>query len=872
MSKNKTATLFALFLMFAMTFSLVALPSANAHTPPWTVKTFAFIEVNPNPVGVGQTAYVNFWIDCVPPTAIGSWGTRWHGFKVTVTTPNGDTTDLGTFDSDATGGAWTQYVPDKVGTYTFDFSFPGQADVQEENPYPYGRSAIRGLDSINDTYTASSASTTLTVQEEQIVELYPANPLPTQYWTRPITSMNREWYSIGGNWLGTTVSGSATSAGNFQPYTTAPNTAHILWTYPQAFGGQIGGESGSTSTSLYQTGTAYESRTGYRGNSPVIMYGILYYTFFPGASTNPDGMNAVDLKTGKLLWNMPLITSGKEDDEQTLFAGMIYNFITGNGYGAHAYLFSETKGLGDVVPKEAPSWSMYDAMTGKWILTIANATLQPKLVTGPNGELISYSVAGGMLRLWNMSKCIEEGSALNNIYSGYHAAEIWRPPQNATIDWAGGYQWSAPLATTYDGNPLRLGISAIDYSDDVALLTQSAPATSEGSNSEGWRIDAGYSASTGALLWGPIKRTIPQWTSEKITAAGDGVYTSWNQEGMTWTTYSIATGKLLWTTTPWTNTWNYFGSGSVIGDGIEICWAFGGQVACYDVTTGAEIWSWSTGSAGYDTPYGVWPIYGSPAGLLADGKFYIGTGHEYTPPVFKGAKVYCLNATTGKEIWSIIDWPGSKGDWFIGDGVFVAPNIYDMQLYAYAPGPTKTTVTAPSVGVTTETPVTISGTVMDISPGSQQSAVAMNFPNGLPCVSDASMTPWMEFVYEQQPCPANVTGVPVTISTIDPNGNYVYLGTTISDGSGFYSFTLDTSQLGAGPGKYTITATFAGSDSYYSSSSEAAFTLALAPATTPAPTSPPASMADIYFLPMSIGIIIAVIVVGLLLVLMLRKR
>jgi outer membrane protein assembly factor BamB len=866
MSKNKTAIAIALFLMFAMTFSLVALPAANAHTPPWAVKTFAFIQVNPNPVGVGQTAYVNFWIDCVPPTAIGSWGTRWHDFKVAVTTPNGDTMDLGTFDSDATGGAWTQYVPDKVGTYTFDFSFPGQV-AEEENPYPYDRSGIRGLDSINDTYTASSASTTLTVQEEEILELYPPNSLPTEYWTRPINSMNREWYGIGGNWLGTALSGGATSAGNFNPYTTAPNSAHILWTYPQAFGGQIGGEFGSTSTSLFATGTAYEGRFGYRGNSPVVMYGILYYTFFPGASNNPVGMNAVDLKTGKLLWHMPMITNGKEDDEQTLYAGMLYNFITGNQYGAHTYLFSQTSGLGNLIPKEPKSWSMYDAMTGQWILTIANASAGT-LLEGPSGEILSYTVAGGMLRLWNMSKCIEEGSALYNIYSGYHSTEIWRPPQNATIDWAGGYQWSAPIATTYEDNPIRLGISGLDYSNDVALLTQSAPATSEGSNSEGWRIDAGYRATDGTLLWGPIKRTITQWTSEKITAAGHGVYTEWNQEEMTWTTYSITTGKFLWETTPWTNEWNYFGSGSVIGDGVEICWAFGGQVACYNITTGAEIWSWSTGSAGYDTPYGVWPIYGSPAGLLAEGKFYIGTGHEYTPPVFKGAKVYCLNATTGKEIWSIIDWPGSKGDWVIGDGVFVSPNIYDMQLYAYAPGPTKTTVTAPSVGVTTETPVTISGTVTDISPGSQQTAVAMNFPNGLPCVSDESMTPFMEAVYEQQPMPSNVTGVQVTLSVLDSNGNCYDIGTTTTDVSGTYGLTWTPTI----PGSYTLYGTFSGTQSYYGSSAVTYLYASEAPQATSEPTPMPASTADIYILPGIAGIIIAIVVVGAILILMLRKR
>ena len=67
-------------------------------------------------------------------------------------------------------------------------------------------------------------------------------------------------------------------------------------------------------------------------------------------------------------------------------------------------------------------------------------------------------------------------------------------------------------------------------------------------------------------------------------------------------------------------------------------------------------------------------------------------------------------------------------------------NAYDNQIYAYGMGPSKTTVTAPDVGVTTATPVTITGTVMDISAGSQQNAVAANFPNGLPCVSDASMS------------------------------------------------------------------------------------------------------------------------------------
>ena len=100
----------------------------------------------------------------------------------------------------------------------------------------------------------------------------------------------------------------------------------------------------------------------------------------------------------------------------------------------------------------------------------------------------------------------------------------------------------------------------------------------------------------------------------------------------------------------------------------------------------------------------------------------------------------------------------------ISDGVMTTLNSYDNQIYAYGMGPSKTTVTAPDIGVTTATPITITGTVTDISAGTQQNAVAANFPNGLPCVSDASMTQFMEAVYMQQPMPTNITGVPVTLS------------------------------------------------------------------------------------------------------------
>ncbi len=72
--------------------------------------------------------------------------------------------------------------------------------------------------------------------------------------------------------------------------------------------------------------------------------------------------------------------------------------------------------------------------------------------------------------------------------------------------------------------------------------------------------------------------------------------------------------------------------------------------------------------------------------------------------------------------------------------------------------------------------------------------------------------------------------VPVELSVIDTNGNERTIGTTTSDSSGTFSYqwTPDIT------GKYTVTATFAGTNSYWPSYSETTF--AVDPATsTPIP-------------------------------------
>jgi hypothetical protein len=73
-------------------------------------------------------------------------------------------------------------------------------------------------------------------------------------------------------------------------------------------------------------------------------------------------------------------------------------------------------------------------------------------------------------------------------------------------------------------------------------------------------------------------------------------------------------------------------------------------------------------------------------------------------------------------------------------------------------------------------------------------------------------------------------------------------------------------------GNYTVIATFAGSNSYWGSSAETSFYATEAPAATPAPTPMPTSLADTYFVPAVIGILVAIVVVGAVLFLLLRKK
>jgi hypothetical protein len=307
---------------------------------------------------------------------------------------------------------------------------------------------------------------------------------------------------------------------------------------------------------------------------------------------------------------------------------------------------------------------------------------------------------------------------------------------------------------------------------------------------------------------------------------------------MQWYGWNAYTGEALWgPTVSDTDPWGSLPTTGVsaISNGVLYGVTVSG-VRAFDLTSGEELWSFKGIQSGADFPsFNYYPFM--HAGMVvADGEVYVTTAVSHGDPQFRGAQLYCVNATSGALLWNTnsftLDYIA------IADGVLLAFNEYDNQIYAYGKGPSATTVTAPDSVQLLGNEILLQGAVTDISAGSYQEAVAANFPYGLPCVSDESMTQWMEYVYEQQPKPTDVTGVEVHLTAIDPNGNFQDLGYITSDYTGSYS-TLWVPPVS---GKYVVTATFEGSASYYGSSSKtAAFFVSEAAAPAIATPTQPAS-------------------------------
>ncbi|MCW4045854.1 MAG: PQQ-binding-like beta-propeller repeat protein [Candidatus Bathyarchaeota archaeon] len=882
------ATIISLILAFAVATSLT-LPSVIAHTPPWTLNTYCYIATSPQTVGVNQEVIISVWLNAVPPTAVGGYGDRWT-FYVDITLPDGSNETLGPIKSDPVGGSYTIYVPTQVGTYTLVGRFPGH--TLTGMPTSSGQPSTDV--NVNDTFTAStSKKTTIIVQEDQIPR-YTETPLPTGYWTRPIYDTNRGWGStVMGQWLGGAYYENLRTQGI--PYTTAPESSHILWTRSMWSGGIMGGQSGDIA---YYNGIAYEGFA-----SPlVVLEGKAYY---PIQTVPRYGWYCIDLYTGETIYY-----ENNTDGATTVpTLGQVLDIENPNQYGGFPYLW-RTSGVG------TNTWEMLDGFTGKAICKIANVSTSGTQFRDSIGSIcyVNFVNLGTTanpnyyMQVWNTTeaiwwrqqygvyppKTLLNGSTIPATTTS-NDAWYWRP--GATI-----VGMSSQGYTTYDGRngySMNVSVASIlgprntvvnqtgtirEVIPDEYVVVGTAGQNDARGNAPGFlRAYSLKRPNWGQILW-DITFTAPRATDEfpNNTYSGgvsfgglsskDNVF--WFTERVTgkiWV-YSIATGQQLWTYTI-NDQWYYYGTSLTVNNGKAYTISTTGVLNCFNATTGAFLWNWTAPSIGYLETEGLTYTPLSLAFFIDDPltgrqKVYLhgSTGWAgQTSPIRRDGAIFCVDTTTGEMLWRLTAYPSYANNALsrviVSEGRIIYLDNHDNQIYCLGKGPSATTVTAPQNVPFLGSSVMITGTVTDQSPSGRRNINGnLDFTlKGTPAIADEYMDAWMEYMFHQRPIPANAKGVEVSLDALDPNSNFIHIGTVVSDINGNYGcvFTPEV------PGTYKIIATFAGSASYGASSATTYLAVDEAPPATAPPEYPQPIDYTLHFVVTGIAIIIAIIVVGL---------
>jgi hypothetical protein len=837
---------------------------AQAHTPAWQITTFAYISAAPNPVGVGQTTNIVFWLDTVIQGAGITNNIRFQNYNLTIVAPDGTKTEkIYPTVTDTTSSQYYQFTPSQVGTYNLYFNFPGQV-------YQFGTA---GGAYNNDTYTPSSASATLTVQQTAVTGL-PAIPLPTEYWSRPIFGQNHQWSQISSNWL----AGAAT-ADLWQKSGTSPTSAHIVWTKPLEYGGLTGdlttqyGQDALTAPTYY-SGFSYNTRF----SNPIIMQGVLYYQE-PNAETGGNGQAvAVDLATGKELWRSSTFIPTKAS---------LVEYESANQHGVVGSLLWMVSGT---------TWVGYNGANNQWLMNLTNVPSGTEVYTN-EGEILRYILSynatakTGRVLVWNSTAAILSQSLINNEPgwpNGGSTTTTGAVGTGVVIDaskpacYSANYTFAADLSGSTA--PAIVGVLPGDLilgrSSSIGLVSQPNP------NSNPWTMWAlnDKAGSKGNLMWlknyaAPEGNQTEMLSMQPIDPVTREFTTTRFETGQR-LAYSLDTGaKVFGPVGPsMPPQFQYYSAREGLpAYGNLYVGGYGGVVYCYSMIDGSLLWTYGNGGAGNstntgsDTPWGNYPTH---IAAFANGVVYTMSGeHSPNTPLYLGYRARALNATTGEELYTLLDWSASglgtsNAPVAIADGYMVFANAYDGQLYNLGKGPTQTAVTIQNNVIEQGSSLLIQGTVMDISVGTKQTQQAARFPTGVPAVSDASQTAWMEYVYQQQPCPTNTVGVTVTLMALDPNGNYANIGTATSDANGLFAINFTPTV----PGIYHIYATFSGSNSYWGSQAENVVSVTSAPAVTAAPTPAPASVVEQYFIPAVAALAILIVVVGVALMLVLRKH
>jgi outer membrane protein assembly factor BamB len=746
--RKKTTTTLAIFLILLFAASTVTvLPFAFAQTK---IPTKAFAFANPQLIGQGQSVWMVGWVS--PPTGVGNQ--KYANLTLTLTKPDGTTTTKLFALSDVGASVNTVYVCDQIGTWSVKLSWPGDTSHQG----------------------AESPSYSWKVQQQQVDFSSPKIPLPTGYWKFPISAEYYEWYQISGAWSQNRYD--ATQA-QFNPYSKAPNTAHILWRSQVVPGGLAGGEQGWDSI---QGSFAPNTEVNVGLTNYVAAHGRLYYTTRDYASNYTQTrilLHCVDQYTGKEIYavdlDWPLAAPSTNPNafppgRPTLFLEVVgqskggTDVRTATTTGAYS-LWVSGNGLREI-----------DPFTGNTIYQ--RTTVSPSIYA--DGHF--YISSGGNLSKWSTRL----------------KADVWSIP--------------------------GLGSPTYVWNDILVYSTKSY---------NGYIRTTTYDAKTGNLIANGTLENTYSVTLSQCVADGKVFYSC---DDLRMHAVSLYTAQEVWASDPMTYPYGAFQAYSQSAAyGMVYSGMMDGYVYCWNTTNGKLVWKYYSGNT-TSTAFGTFPFWGNI--VIADGKIYGATGEHTTPnPMPYGYSLYCLDAYTGKLIWNYPSFCSyTFGSVAFGSGISAGMVFYqnneDGCLYMFGQGQSQTTVTASPKVSTKGSTVLIEGTVVDLSPGAK----------GTPAISDKDQSSWGQYLYNNAPEPLNATGVPVFLQATLTDGTVIDITHVTSDRRGSFShlWTPPTK------GKYTITATFEGTDAYYSSSAETAIGITeAAPATSPTiaptvvPTIPP---------------------------------
>jgi hypothetical protein len=676
-----------------------------------------------------------------------------------------------------------------------------------------------------------------------------------------------------------------------------------MWTKTDGTpGGVAGGNNLVDVGNTWFEGTAYSQRY----TNPIIVAGKLVYRE-PFESTGTGGDTVcVDLSSGAELW--------RSSTAPTFSFAYVQDMENPDFHGVRpAYLCTSNFA------------QVWDAQTGKNVFN-CSAVPSGTNVIGPNGELMKYIFFNNgttanpnyFLCLWNSSRfwqltamnerslqSVTISTITNQTDTEYVNGSRTTYSENVTttttqvnasrslmyeyLD-ASTQNVSIPWRNNQAGSPtiLEAFLGDMLLCRNGSYPSSIAPTGNLPYNYFAVNLNASKGPIGSVLWWNNVQPAIdPAYGNiTTVSFAGadkSGYFCESYRQTSQFAFFNMRTGAFIKLTAsqPALDYYGSTGSGAlnnVIAFGRCYSSAYAGILYCYDMATGNVLWTYGNGGPG-NTTYsgsevpGHYPTFVKAIGgsTLNNGVIYtIDTEHTLETPIYKGALTRAINASDGSEIYTLTDATGEfgAGSFAIADSYSNFFNSYDARIYTLGRGPSETAVTVGPKSSTFGGNVVIEGAVTDVSVGLQTTEIQGRFPAGVPACADSSMQDWMAYVYQQQPIPANFTGVNVNIIALDANGNYQNLGTATTDSKGYYSLTWTPNISGT----YKVYVTFDGTKGYWPSSAETTFNVAAAPPTAspyPVTVLPPTEM---YISVAAIAIIIAIAIVGVVMVMMFRKR